>query len=120
MERRCSCKILMTINMSTPTSLRKQGADDFHFAICIETVTDGRARSLDSTFASLRTDATLCLEYSFGEYLLERGYTGRVDDFSYFDCSSPFTSLLVEFHCTFYKWYKILLYYVYYYCILIK
>ena len=28
--------------------------------------------------------------------------TGEVDDFSFFDCSSPFGFLLIEFHCTFF------------------
>ena len=43
---------------------------------------------------------------------------GRVDDFSFFDCSSPFCFLLIEFHCTFSISYKIS-YFVYYYFILI-
>ena len=43
---------------------------------------------------------------------------GRVDDFSFFDCSSPFF-LSIEFHCTFSISYKILPYFVYYYCLLI-
>ena len=38
----------------------------------------------------------------------------------FFNCSSPFF-LLIEFHCVFsYVFYKILSYYVYYYCILIR
>ena len=44
---------------------------------------------------------------------------GRVDDFSFFDCSSPFCFLLIKFHCTFSMFYKILTNYVYYYCMLI-
>ena len=37
---------------------------------------------------------------------------GRVDDFSFFDCSSPFCCLLIEFHCTFQfpiKYYQIMI-----------
>ena len=45
---------------------------------------------------------------------------GRVDDFLFFDCSSPFCFLLIEFHCTFSVSYKILANFVYYYCILIR
>ena len=44
---------------------------------------------------------------------------GRVDGYSFFDCSSPFCFLLIEFHCTFSISYKILQSYVYYYCIYI-
>ena len=36
----------------------------------------------------------------------------RVDDFSFFDCSSPFCFSLIEFHCAFSISYKILLYFV--------
>ena len=47
-------------------------------------------------------------------------YQGKVDDFSFFDCSSTFCFLLIEFHCTFSIFYKMPQYYVYYYCILIR
>ena len=41
--------------------------------------------------------------------------------FHYLDCSSPFCFSLIEFlHCSFLIFYKIILYYVYYYCILIR
>ena len=46
--------------------------------------------------------------------------SGRVDDFSFFDYSSPFCFLLLEFNCIFSTSYKILTDYVYYYCILIR
>ena len=42
---------------------------------------------------------------------------GRVDDYIFFECLSPLCFLLIEFHCTFSISYKILPYYVYYYCI---
>ena len=45
---------------------------------------------------------------------------GRVDYFSFFDCSSPFCFLIIEFHCTFSISYKILTNYVYYCCILMR
>ena len=44
---------------------------------------------------------------------------GRVDDFSFFYCLSPFCFLLIEYHCIFSSSYKILSNYVYYYCIMI-
>ena len=44
---------------------------------------------------------------------------GRVDNFSCFDCFSPFRVLLIEFHCTFSISYKIVKNYVCYYFILI-
>ena len=47
-------------------------------------------------------------------------YHGQVDDFLFFDCSSPFCFLSIEFYCTFSISYKILPYYVYYYCIQIR
>ena len=40
--------------------------------------------------------------------------------FHFFDCLSPFSFLLIEFHCTFSISYRTLPYYVYYYCILIR
>ena len=40
---------------------------------------------------------------------------GRVDDLSFFDCSSPFVFLLIEFH--FSISFKMLPCYVYNYCI---
>ena len=51
-------------------------------------------------------------------YALWQGEGGGV--FSFFDYSSPFCFLLIEFHHAFSISYKILLYYVYYYCILIE
>ena len=45
---------------------------------------------------------------------------GRVDDLSFFDYLSPICFLLIEFHGTFSISSKILKYYVYYYCILIR
>ena len=42
----------------------------------------------------------------------------RVDYFSFLDCSSPFCFFLIKFRCPFSISYKILPYYVYYYCIL--
>ena len=45
---------------------------------------------------------------------------GRVDDLSFFEYLSPFCFLSIEFHCTFSISYKILPYYVYYYCILVR
>ena len=45
--------------------------------------------------------------------------TGRVDNYSFFDCSSPFSFLLIEFHSTFSISYRIVINYVYFYCILI-
>ena len=45
---------------------------------------------------------------------------GRVDDLSFLHCLSSLCFLLFEFHCTFSIYYKILPYYVYYYCILIR
>ena len=44
---------------------------------------------------------------------------GRVDDLSFFDYSNPFCFLSIEFHYTFSISYKILPYFVYYYCILV-
>ena len=40
--------------------------------------------------------------------------------FHFFDCSSPFCHLLIEFHCSLFISYEILQHYVYYYCILIR
>ena len=40
--------------------------------------------------------------------------------FYFFDCSSPFCFLLIEFNCTFYISYKWIPYYIYYYCVLIS
>ena len=45
---------------------------------------------------------------------------GGVDDLSFFEYLSPFCFLLIEFHCTFSISYKILPYFVYYYCILVR
>ena len=45
--------------------------------------------------------------------------TDRVD-LAYFACSSQFYFLLILLHFTFSRSYKILPYYVYYYCILIR
>ena len=45
---------------------------------------------------------------------------GRVDDLSFLDYICPFCFLSIEFHCTFSISCKILPYYVYYYCILIR
>ena len=42
---------------------------------------------------------------------------GRVDDLSFFEYLSPFCFFSIEFHCTFSISYKILQYFVYYYCI---
>ena len=42
---------------------------------------------------------------------------GRVDDLSFFEYLSLFCFLSIEFHCTFSISYKILPYFVYYYCI---
>ena len=39
------------------------------------------------------------------------------DDILFFDCSITFYFSFIEFHCTFYFSYKMLPYYVYYYCI---
>ena len=43
-----------------------------------------------------------------------------MSDSSFFDCSSPFYFLSIEFHCTFSIYYKMLVHDVYYYCILIR
>ena len=45
---------------------------------------------------------------------------GRVFDFLFFDCLSPFWFLLIELHWTFSISHKMLTNYVYYYCILIR
>ena len=58
----------------------------------------------------------LCLYMSI--HINEHG-RGWVDDLSFFDYLSPYCYLLIEFHCNFSLSYKILQYYVYYYCILI-
>ena len=42
---------------------------------------------------------------------------GRTDDLYFFEYSSPFCFLSIEFHSIFYISYKILQYFVYYYCI---
>ena len=47
-------------------------------------------------------------------------HRGRVDDLSFFEYLSPFCFLSIELHCTFSISYKILLHFVYYYCILIR
>ena len=44
----------------------------------------------------------------------------RVDDLSFFEYLNPFCFLLIEFNCTFSISYKILPYFVYYYCILVR
>ena len=49
------------------------------------------------------------------ESALELTNWWRVDNFLFLDCSSPFCFLIIEFHCTLSKSYKILPYYVYYY-----
>ena len=46
--------------------------------------------------------------------------SGRVDDFTFFDCSSPFCFFVNWISLYFLIFYKILPYYVYYYCILIR
>ena len=53
---------------------------------------------------------------SWSVYRVEPQSRGRVDDSSFFDCSNPFF-LSIKFHCTFSISYKILPYFVYYYCI---
>ena len=45
---------------------------------------------------------------------------GRVDDLSFFEHLSPFCFLSIEFHCAFSISYKILPYFIYYYCILVR
>ena len=45
---------------------------------------------------------------------------GRVDDLWFFEYLSSFCFLSIEFHCTFSISYKILPYFVYYYCILVR
>ena len=45
---------------------------------------------------------------------------GRVDDLSFFEDVSPFCFLSIEIHCTFSISYKILPYFIYYYCILVR
>ena len=45
---------------------------------------------------------------------------GRVDDLSFLKNLSSFCFLSIEFHCTFPISYKILPYFVYYYCILVR
>ena len=54
----------------------------------------------------------LLIIYSFSQ--------GRVDDLSFFEYLSQFCFLSIEFYCTYYISYKILPYFVYYYCILIR
>ena len=44
---------------------------------------------------------------------------GRVDDLSFLEYLSPLF-LLIEIHCTFSFSYKILPYFLYYYCILVR
>ena len=61
------------------------------------------------------SDATLGYSYYLFSY-----YPGRVDNLSFFEYLSPFCFMLIEFHCTFSISYKILPYYVYYYCILVR
>ena len=56
----------------------------------------------------------LLMQYYSHIELLSRG---RVDDLSFFDCSSPFCFLSIGFHFTFSISYKILPYLIYYYCI---
>ena len=46
-------------------------------------------------------------------------FRGRVDDLSFFEYLSPFCFLSIEFHCTFSISYKILPYFIHYYCIII-
>ena len=43
-----------------------------------------------------------------------------MDDLSFLEYLSPFCVLSIEFHCTFSISYKILLYFVHYYCILVR
>ena len=67
--------------------------------------------------------AVLLLLITASIYAAGASYTnnrGRVDDLSFFEYFSPFRFLLIEFHRTFSTSYKIFLYYVYYYCILIR
>ena len=45
---------------------------------------------------------------------------GRVDDLPFVEYLNPFYFLSIEFHCTFSISYKILPYFVYYYCILVR
>ena len=45
---------------------------------------------------------------------------GRVNDLSFFDYSSPFCFLLIEFHCIFSLSCKVIPFYVYSYYILIR
>ena len=53
-------------------------------------------------------------------YFFTRYGLGRVDDLSFFDYLSLFCFLSIEFHCTFSISYKILPYFVYCYCILVR
>ena len=64
----------------------------------------------------------LCIYYTitYFKFIFKIDSGGWVDEFKFFDFSSPFCFLLMGFHCTFSISYKILPYYVYYYCILIR
>ena len=53
-------------------------------------------------------------------FLLTVIHQGRVEDLAFFQYLSPFCFLSIEFHCAFSISYKILPYFVYYYCILVR
>ena len=59
---------------------------------------------------------------SVGDYV-DNSFTasrGRVYDLSFFEYLSPFCFLSIEFRCTFSISHKLLPYFVYYYCILVR
>ena len=62
---------------------------------------------MDGLYYSILVDCSSPFEYV---------ELGRVDDFSFLVCSSPFRSLLIYFNFTFSICHKILPYYFYYYC----
>ena len=47
-------------------------------------------------------------------------YAAFLTEFAFFEYLSPFCFLSIEFHCAFSISYKILPYFVYYYCILVR
>ena len=59
----------------------------------------------------------ICLFVLMCDLYFKTTNRGRVDDLSFFEYLSPFCFLSIEFHCTFSISYKILPYFVYYYCI---
>ena len=59
---------------------------------------------------------------TIGQYSIDIStkFRGRVDDLSFFEYLSPFCFLSIEFYSTFSIFYKLLPYFIYYYCISIR